>query len=86
MFYINLRVLKYRLLAFPRGPGGFSELREAYRNNFHRSWYLSDAVVTSYAQKRWGGVLFTVYGMPYLLLLLIGSGPSKHYIGLYRPI
>ena len=35
----------------PQGPGGFRELREAHRNHFHRSWYLSDAVVASYRQK-----------------------------------
>ena len=34
-------------MAFPGGPGGFRELREAGRNHFHLSWYLSDTVVTS---------------------------------------
>ena len=29
------RVLKRRLFAFPQGPGGFRELREAGRNHFH---------------------------------------------------
>jgi len=29
------RVQKLRFLAFSRGPGGFRELREAGRNNFH---------------------------------------------------
>ena len=33
-------VLKLRFLAFPQGPGGFRELREACRNHFHLSWYL----------------------------------------------
>ena len=42
-------------LAYFQGPGGFRELREVYRNHFHRSWYLSDAVVTSYSKKpSWG--------------------------------
>ena len=50
-FYITCLVLKYRCLAFSQGPGGFRELREAYRNHFHRSWYLSDAVVTNYSKK-----------------------------------
>ena len=39
-----------RLSAFSWGPGGFRELQEAGRNHFHLSWYLSDAVVTSYGQ------------------------------------
>ena len=52
-FYIKFRILKLRLLAFSRGPGGFRELREAGRNHFHLSWYLSDYVVTSYGQKPW---------------------------------
>jgi len=34
-----------------QGPGGFREFREAGRNHFHLSWYLSDAVVTSYGKK-----------------------------------
>ena len=58
IFYIRFRVLKYRFLAFPRGPGGFRELREAYRKHFHLSWYLSDAVVTSYRQKPSRGDFF----------------------------
>ena len=63
VFYIKFLVLKYRFLAFSQGPGGFRELREAYRKHFHRSWYLSDAVVTSYSQKpSWGVIFFTVYG------------------------
>ena len=36
----NVRVLKLRFLAFPRGPGGFRELREACRSHSHLSWYL----------------------------------------------
>ena len=36
---ITFRVLN-RCLAFPRGPGGFRELREAGRKHFLRSWYL----------------------------------------------
>ena len=52
---MNFRVLKLRFLFFSRGPGGFRELREAGRNHFHLSWYLSVPVVTSYGQKpSWG--------------------------------
>ena len=39
-FYITNRVQKLRFLVFSRGPGGFRQLREAGRNNFHLSWYL----------------------------------------------
>ena len=35
-------------MAFPGGPGGFRELREAYRNDFHLSWYLVVPEITSY--------------------------------------
>ena len=53
--YIQCRVQKLRVWAFSRGPGGFRELREAGRNHFHLSWYLSVSVVTSYGQKSsWG--------------------------------
>ena len=44
--YLNLlfseknRVIYNRFSAFPEGPGGLRKLREAYRNHFHRSWYL----------------------------------------------
>ena len=62
IFHIKCRVLKYRFLVYFHGPGGFRELREAYRNHFHRSWYLSDAVVTSYGQKPSWGDFFTEYG------------------------
>ena len=48
IFSLKFRVPKLRFLAFPRGPGGFRELREAGRNHFHRSWYLLLSVVTSY--------------------------------------
>ena len=41
------RVLKLRVLAFSRGPGGFRELKEAGRKHFHLPWYLFDAVVAS---------------------------------------
>ena len=62
-FYIKVRVLKLRFLAFSRGSGGFRELREAGRKHFHLSWYLSVSVVASYGQKSWGGFFFTVYRM-----------------------
>ena len=45
------RGLKLRFLAFPGGPGGFRELREAGRNHFHLSWYVLVPGVTSYGQK-----------------------------------
>ncbi len=32
-------------------PSRFRELREAGKDHFHLSWYLSDAVVTSYGPK-----------------------------------
>ena len=51
MFSLNDRVLKLRFLAFPEGPGGFRELREASRKHFHLSWYLLVPGVTSYDQK-----------------------------------
>ena len=50
IFYIKMRVLKNRCLAFSGGSGGFRELREAGRKHFHLSWYLSVPVVTSYDQ------------------------------------
>ena len=37
---VKFRVLKLRFFAFPEGPGGFREVREADRNHFHLSWYL----------------------------------------------
>ena len=52
-------VLSNRILAFPGGPGGFRELREAYRNHFHLSWYLLVPVVTSHSQKTLGGSTFS---------------------------
>ena len=60
---ITNRVLKLRFLPFSQGPGGFRELREAYRKHFHLSWYLLVPVVTSYDQKPWGGFFFTVHGI-----------------------
>ena len=50
-------------LDFSRGLGGFRGLREAYRNHFHLSWYLSVPVVTSYSQKPSWGIFFTVYSI-----------------------
>ena len=50
-FSEHFRVLKLRFLAFPEGPGGFRELREAGRNHFHLSWYLSVPGITSYDQE-----------------------------------
>ena len=51
----TFRVLKLRLLAFPGGPGGFRELREASRNHIHLSWYLLVTGITSYDRTSWGG-------------------------------
>ena len=48
---VKFRDQKLRLWAFPGGPGGFRELREADRNHFHLSWYLLVPGVTSYGQK-----------------------------------
>ena len=45
VFSVKKRVLKLRCSAFLWGSGGFKKVREACRNNFHLSWYLSDAVV-----------------------------------------
>ena len=39
-----------QVFGFFRGPGGFRELREAYRKLFHLSWYLLVPGVTSYDQ------------------------------------
>ena len=50
-------VLKLRFLAFPGGPRGFRELREAYRNHFRLCWYLIVPGVTSYGLKPWGGLI-----------------------------
>ena len=47
----TILVLKLDFLAFPQGPGGFREVREAGRNHFHLSWYLLVSGVTSYDQK-----------------------------------
>ena len=49
--YRQFRVLNSRFWAFSRGPAGFREVREAGRNHFHVSWYLSVSVVTSHGQK-----------------------------------
>ena len=49
------------LLAFPGGPGGFRELREAGRNHFHLSWYLLVPGITSYDQKPEGGTQDTEF-------------------------
>ena len=45
--FVTNRDLKLRFLAFPGGPGGFRELREAYRNHLHLSWYLLVPGITS---------------------------------------
>ena len=51
IFSVKCRILKRRFFAFPRGPGGFREVRGAGRNHFHLSWYLLEPGVTSYDQK-----------------------------------
>ena len=60
---VKNRVLKLRFLAFPGGPGGFRELREAGRNRFHLSWYLLVPGITSYCQKPSWGIFFDVLGI-----------------------
>ena len=62
LFYSGqFRVEKLRFLAFPGGPGGFRELREAGRNHFHLSWYLLVPGITSYSQKpSWGDFVYRV--------------------------
>ena len=51
IFCVKFRDLKLRFLAFPQGPGGFREVREAHRNHFHLSWYIIVPGVTSDGQK-----------------------------------
>ena len=66
MFSITFWVLCDKFLAFPPGPGGFREIREAYRIHFHLSWYLKVPVVTSYSQKAsWGD--FCLFRVRYVL-------------------
>ena len=80
--YAKNQDLNSRFLAFFRVPGGLGELREADRNHFHLSWYLSVSVVRSYGQTPLGGILSTVYGMNnyestcfwYCFIWIIGSG------------
>ena len=43
-FSLKFWVLKLRFFVFSEGPGGFRELREAYRNRLHLSWYLPISV------------------------------------------
>ena len=78
IFDIRFRVLKHRFLAFSRGPGGFRELREAGRNHFHLSWYLSDTVVTSYKFFRFyiTDFGFNNSGLTLELRVLVGIGRS----------
>ena len=70
----NVRGLKLRFLALSEGPGGFRKLREAGRNHFHLSWYLSVPGRTSYDQKPWGGTFSFVAGILYTNLDLKGEG------------
>ena len=46
IFSAKFRILKLKFLAVPRGPGGFGEVREAGRNHFHLSWYISVPGIT----------------------------------------
>ena len=58
-------VLHYRIFVFSRCPGRLREVREAGRNHFHLSWYLSDAAVTSISQKNgWFCLLLSTVGPP----------------------
>jgi len=56
--FTTSRVLCNRFLFCSRGPGGFRKVLEAARSHFHLSWYLSDAVVTSYGQKLLGDLFY----------------------------
>ena len=58
------------------GPGGFRELREAYRKHFHLSWYLCMPGITSYSHKPSWGDFFIVHGST-LIFLLKTSGIKK---------
>ena len=69
--YLKNQVLKLRLLDFSRGPGGFRELREAGRNHFDLSWYLSVSVVTSCPKTL--GVIFLPGTVRFFTDYLIGS-------------
>ena len=70
IFSVKVRVLKLRFLAFYEGPGGFRELREAGRNHFHLSWYLSDNMVTSSGQKSSWGIFLPCTVEQYSCVLL----------------
>ena len=78
LLYINIRILKHRFLAFSKGSGWFREVREAGRNHFHLSWYLSDAVVTSYTYFRFSIKEVSVKnsGLTLELRVLVGIGRS----------
>ena len=77
LIVMKFRVLKNRFLVFSLGPGGFRELREAYRNHFHRSWYLSDAVVTSYGKKPFLGGIFLPSTVSYSIELVFIRCPFR---------
>ena len=72
---VNLRVQQLRFLAFPGGPGGFREVREADRNHFHLSWYLIVPGITSYCQNPSWGDFF--YRPRYILGLLLNTVAKK---------
>ena len=76
IFSIKFRVLKLRFLAFPEGPRGFRELREAGRKHFHRSWYLLVPGVTSsefdYFSYFFLGYIFLTKTWPGLNLYVLG--------------
>ena len=65
------------LLAFPRGPGGFRELRGAGRNHFHLSWCLSEAMITRYDQNN---SFLTVYGTNLYTRRLPGPSPGFYKV------
>ena len=73
IFSQNSKVQKLRFLVLSEGPGGFREVRGAYRNHFHLSWYLVVSVVTSYDQKPWGATFSFVAGTNRCCLSLLGS-------------
>ena len=56
------RVLKHRLLAVSRDPGGLRELRRPGSINFNLSWYFSDFAVRSYSQNPLERLFFCLRG------------------------
>ena len=74
----RFRALKLTFFAFPVGPEGFRELREAGRNHVHLSWYLLVPGITSYDQKPSAkGILIFFSGMFFLNKLCLDEGVTS---------